>query len=269
MNNIKEKASGIKNIDVTGFMLKLIAIITMTADHIGAIIFEDLAEKQQTSALWTVEMTLRGVGRLAFPLFCFFLTEGFHYTHNRKKYALRLTIFAVISEVPFDISLNGKLFYPEDNNVMWTLLLGLLSIWALDELFKKTDNSESLTAAASKSDINVFNVVNILKVIEVIAVALAADLTEEFLLNSDYGFYGVAAVMIMYIFRSHRLIGFSLAVIWLGLSCGGVELYALADLIPLYFYHGRQGKKMKYFFYVYYPAHLLIIRLAAFAAGLY
>ncbi|MDD6380486.1 MAG: TraX family protein, partial [Lachnospiraceae bacterium] len=194
---------------------------------------------------------LRGIGRLAFPLFCFFIVEGFQYTHDRRRYAVRLGIFAVISEVPFDLAFNGGPFYIYDNNVMWTLLLGLLAIWALDSLFKKIREKFSGSAAT------------VLDIVSIAAVVLAVDLIEDYALNSDYGASGVVAIIIMYLLGTHKLIGFALAVIWLGFTCGHSEWYALADLLPLYFYHGRQGRKMKYFFYIFYPAHLLVIRFIA------
>lgn len=237
--------------DISGFTLKMIAIITMAIDHIGAIIVENMAAQKQAQALWTLDSWLRGIGRLAFPLFCFFIVEGFHYTHDRRRYAVRLGIFAVISEVPFDLAFNGGPFNIYDNNVMWTLLLGLLSIWALNTFFRKI--REKFSGAPAMG----------LEILSIAAVTLVADLIEEFILNSDYGIGGVVAIIIMYLLGTHKLIGFALAVIWLGLACGHSEWYALADLVPLYFYHGRQGRKMKYFFYIFYPAHLLIIRLIA------
>jgi hypothetical protein len=237
--------------DISGFALKMIAIITMAIDHIGAIIVENMAAQKQAQVLWTLDLWLRGIGRLAFPLFCFFIVEGFQYTHDRRRYAVRLGIFAVISEVPFDLAFNGGPFYIYDNNVMWTLLLGLLAIWALDSLFKKIREKFSGAPAIG------------LEILSIAAVTLVADLIEEFILNSDYGIGGVVAIIIMYLLGTHRLVGFALAVLWLGLMCGSTEWYAIVDLIPLYFYHGRQGRKMKYFFYIFYPVHLLIIRLIA------
>ncbi|MGN0240395.1 MAG: TraX family protein, partial [Candidatus Weimeria sp.] len=87
--------------------------------------------------------------------------------------------------------------------------------------------------------------------------------------SSDYGAAGVVTIIIMYLMYKNRLFGFAIAVIWLGFTCGSTELIAAVDLVPLYFYHGRQGRKMKYFFYVFYPAHLLILSLIAKAAGLW
>lgn len=247
-----------KRSDISGFMIKIIAIVTMAIDHIGAVITSGLTGKYNSYSLWNLTMVFRGIGRLAFPLFCFFIVEGFHYTHDRKKYALRLGIFAVIADPAFDLAFDNTLFEPNDNSVMITLLLGLLSIWAIDTLFKKSD--------AKFHDRRAVRI--ILDILSVAAVVIAVEIIEEWA-SSDYGAAGVITIIIMYLFYRYKLVGFALAVIWLGLTCGQTEFYALADLVLLYFYHGRQGRKMKYFFYAFYPAHLFIIALIARGMGLY
>ena len=245
--------------DVSGFTLKMIAVVTMLIDHIGAAILEGgLAGKYNSNTLWMIDQVLRDIGRLAFPLFCFFIVEGFHYTHDRKKYALRLGIFAVISEVPFDMAFDHSFFAPSDNSVMITLLLGLISIWVIDILLKKS-------AARFSSDIRKRRICDALSVI---AVIVCVYIIEEWA-SSDYGAAGVITIIIMYLMYDKRQLGFALAIIWLGFTCGRTELIAAVDLIPLYFYHGRQGRKMKYFFYAFYPAHLLVLSLIAKAAGLW
>lgn len=246
-----------KSFDVSGFTLKMIAVVTMLIDHIGAVLVESMIVKYNSYVYWHIDRVLRGIGRLAFPLFCFFIVEGFHYTHDRKKYALRLGIFACLAEVPFDLAFDGTFFAPDDNSVMITLLLGLLAIWTLDALFKKSaEKFEKSQAIKSLCDI-----------ISIAAVTGAVVIIEEFA-SSDYGAAGVVAIIIMYLLRRYRLVGFGLAVVWLGLTCGHTEFYALIDLIPLFFYHGRQGHRMKYFFYVFYPAHLLVLAVIARATGL-
>ena len=242
---------------ISGFTLKMIAVVTMLIDHIGAVLVESMVSKYNSYVLWNVDMVLRGIGRLAFPLFCFFIVEGFHYTHDRKKYAIRLGIFAIISEVPFDLAFDKTFFAPYDNSVMITLLLGLLAIWSLDTLFKKS--AEKFRDSRVKQ--------NLCDIVSIAVVTAAVVLIEE-LASSDYGAAGVVAIIIIYLLGRHKLIGLGLAVIWLGLTCGHTEFYALVDLIPLYFYHGRQGHRMKYFFYVFYPAHLLVLSFIARGLGL-
>ena len=121
---------------LNGFHLKLIAVCTMFIDHMGHTLFP--------TVLW-----LRCIGRLAFPIFCFLIAEGCVYTRDRRKYALRLLAFALLSEVPFDLMVGGTVWYPYSQNVLWTLLAGALICWCIDwALQKKTPAALLLTGAA-------------------------------------------------------------------------------------------------------------------------
>lgn len=101
---------------MSGFTLKLIAIITMAIDHIGYVFFPNL--------LW-----LRVVGRLAFPIFAYMAAEGAIHTRNRKKYLQRLLLWGLISEIPYDLMCFGTIFSLEGQNVCWTLAAGVLCVW--------------------------------------------------------------------------------------------------------------------------------------------
>ena len=118
---------------LSGTALKRIACLSMLVDHIGASLLENGLFKQ--GAFWPGDVQLDGVlrlaGRLAFPIYCFLLVEGFLHTHDFKKYALRMLGFALISEWPFDWAFFSGVYWGHQN-VYFTLLLGLLAMKALD-----------------------------------------------------------------------------------------------------------------------------------------
>ena len=132
---------------ISACTLKVIAIITMLIDHVAAalilraLVYANTSGSFVTSenydAWYTIYYVMRGIGRMAFPVFCFFIVEGFQHTRSVPKYALRLLIFAIISEVPFDVALYHSWFSLSYNNVYFTLLLGLLAIWGMDFLEQK------------------------------------------------------------------------------------------------------------------------------------
>lgn len=123
---------------ISGSTLKIIAIIAMLIDHIAAAVLEKvliargytLVDNNQFlndhQLLYYSYEIMRSIGRLAFPLFCFLLVEGFRHTRSIRKYALRLAVFALLSEIPFDLAFFSKPFYFGDQNVFFTLLIGVL-----------------------------------------------------------------------------------------------------------------------------------------------
>jgi len=104
-----------KTFDLSAAALHILAMTFMLMDHLWA-------------TLLSSQMWLTHVGRLAFPIFAFLAVEGYFHTRSFKRYALRMLLFAVLSEVPFDLMYGGTAFYPVHQNVIWTLLLGLLGI---------------------------------------------------------------------------------------------------------------------------------------------
>lgn len=248
---------------ISGYWLKMIAVITMLIDHSAATILERILVQMPSWAPATVDnweqwyrldLLLRGIGRMAFPIYCFLLVEGFHYTHSRRKYAARLFVFALISEVPFDMALNQSVLEFSYNNVFFTLFLGLLVIMAADWVMERF-SSDNLTSEIGR--------ITLLVVIGMVGCALAS-----YVISCDYGASGVIAIYIMYLLRSKRELGFALAVVSLGVFSGELELLALLMLIPLHFYNGTRGKQHKYFFYAFYPLHLLLLALIAWGLGL-
>ena len=155
----------------SGTALKTIACITMLVDHIGAscieagLLLPELETGEVSGGAWNqislyqLDRVLRFTGRLAFPIFCFLLVEGFVHTHDVKKYVRRLFLFALISEVPFDLAFFRTPFALDHQNVYWTLALGVLAMAGLKH-FEKPDGSASwkglLCAAVHRGSAAVF-----------------------------------------------------------------------------------------------------------------
>lgn len=227
---------------LSGNALKMIALITMIIDHIGAALLEmGVIEGYNTGVLdisydtalfwWNVDSVLRAIGRIAFPIYCFLIAEGFVHTHDPKKYALRLGLFALISEIPFDLAFFHSWMHPEDQNVFFTLLLGLLAIMALD-YFEKKGNSRWVGLAAAAGFVVLGDV-----------------------LHTDYGAFGVFYIVMLYAFRNcgwFRTVIGCILIAW--------ETTAPLAFIPILMYNGEKGKmRLKYFFYAAYPVHLVIL----------
>ena len=230
--------------ETTAFTLKIIAIVTMLLDHVGAVIIEKGMYKggigiETVRQLEQIDFFLRAIGRISFPIFCYLLVEGFFYTSNRKKHAIRLGVFALLSEIPFDLAVNEKLLeFQVHNNVMFTLLLGFLGIWLL-EYWKQKDLPALLLLCGN--------------VVAVTGLYLLADW-----IRCDYGGAGILAILGIYVLHDKSpYAGYILAVVILAVLSNPLELVALFGLVALVFYRGRQGRKLKYVSYIVYPVHLL------------
>ena len=127
MLNDKIKALSSKHGEISADTLHLAAMLFMLMDHLWA-------------TLLPAQDWLTCVGRLAFPVFAFMAVEGYFHTHSFKRYALRLLVLAVISEVPFDLMYGGTWFYPFHQNVIWTLLMGLLGIRIMEAVRETQKN---------------------------------------------------------------------------------------------------------------------------------
>lgn len=257
-----ERAESVRKKGISGSTLKLIAIITMLTDHVGAVIlmrllmasgYMEMAASRDVSVVneWLMENRtlyisyniLRMIGRVAFPIFCFLLVEGFMRTRNAGKYALRLGIFAIISEIPFNLALTSKVMEFSYQNVYFTLLMGLLTMMAFDWIGRLECNYWGKVLLCG------------------IALIVGAGLAE--CLRTDYGAIGVVSIMILYILRNRKawqIAAGCIAFLW--------EITAPLAFIPIGFYNGKRGLKLKYFFYVFYPLHLLILYLICMGMGI-
>lgn len=239
---------------LTGTGLKWVAVATMLVDHIGAVLvyayYLQLYRSGSSDAhqVYDFYMLLRTIGRIAFPLFCFVLVEGFVHTHSKPKYALRLLLFAIVSEIPYDLALhNADFSYTSQLNIMFTLLLAFCALWLADEIGRAlklpTWGTALLTAAS---------------------VAGAAALANG-PLDVSYHAYGVVLVGVLYIGRNHRWLQFVLgcaATAWYCVeNASMLQMYCAIGLACIVLYNGKRGRGMKYFFYLFYPLHLLVLGL--------
>lgn len=200
------------------FQLKCIAIVSMALDHTGAVLYP--------SQIW-----LRCLGRIAFPIFCFLIVEGFFHTHDVRRYMGRLGVFALISEIPYDLAFRGVPLEYAHQNVFFTLLIGIGMMILLER------NREWPVKA----------------VILLLAMWLAV------LIRSDYNFRGVLLIFVFYIFHESRWLAVTAGGLWNFLYQGVIQKYGVLSVLPLALYNGERGRKMKYFFYIFYPAHLLLL----------
>lgn len=209
--------------------LKLLALTTMILDHVGAIFFPGAPY-------------LRTLGRLAFPIYCFLLIEGYLHTRDVKKYIGRLFLFALLSELPFDLAFFGT-FTLYHQNIFFTLALGLLAVSIFD-----TYKDRLMLLSAS---------------------ALFGALFFAELLRMDYGSLGILYIFSFYLFRLHRqpektLYTGGLLTLSTYLYSSTRQLFAVAALLPLFLYNGEKGPHsplLKYGFYAAYPLHLLLLYL--------
>lgn len=293
---------------ISGSTVKLVGIITMLIDHFAAAILgRILISSSWSEQLYTFYTFLRLVGRLGFPIFCFLLVEGFGKTRSKTKYAVRLGLFALISEVPFDLALCAKVLEYEYQNVYFTLFLGMLALCAYD-FFSKHRLPMVLQWALCIVGVVLSGIwlkVNFLKnvgfestVVERVSflalcfwvlillglygwrtswermrtagmnlAALSFFMLLADFLRTDYSGMGVLTITVIYILRSSKvraMAGGCLVLTLMSLT----EITAFFSLIPVGNYNGRRGLKLKYFFYAFYPVHLLLLWLLAWRMGM-
>lgn len=237
---------------MSSFAIKLIAIITMFCDHFGDAILGRFS-------------ILNIIGRIAFPLFCFQIVIGYKHTKNINKYIIRLLLFGIISQIPFSLFTYSYVGRFDLLNVYFTLAFGLLAVYVLDVLPKK------------------YKLIGVF--LDVILMIIA-----EFL-QTDYGWFGVCLIVCIYLFYNDKksnisnsetsltffnnnllfsIVFFALVVIkYSNYFVAGSYTMAIVQILGTFFpiifmllYNGKKGHRMKYFFYVFYPLHLLILVIA-------
>ena len=212
---------------LNGTALKLIAMVSMVFDHVGDNFFPD-----QT---W-----MRVIGRIAMPIFAFCLAEGFCHTRDRKKYLLRMGIFALISEIPFDLVTAGRLLETGHQNIMLTFFWAILGLICYEALREKLPGGGGKALGAA-----------------VLLFFAGASL----LLRLDYSLLAVGLIFLFYLLRDKALIWKNAAGMAFHALLRNVGIYwfGLLGFLPIFLYNGEKGRGLKWLFYVFYPGHLLLI----------
>jgi len=209
---------------IDAFTLKMIAAVTMLIDHAGYIFFPQY-------------VILRIIGRISFPIFAFLIVEGFMHTKDVKKYIFRMIVFALITEIPFDLAFYGDLYWGHQN-VLITFALALVALYIDRQYGRKVG----------------------------IAAAFVLAIVAEFI-GCDYGMFGVMIVMIFYwnYERFYNKLIFGTASLTLLVT--SYQIFDVLAMIPIGLYNGKKGIGFKYFFYGFYPGHLLVLYLIHMVIG--
>ena len=246
-NSTEQSNNFLKQGFLSTFILKLIAIISMTIDHVAVGLGTDFNEERGTTFLsgfmtYDTYNMFRYIGRIAFPIFCYLIAQGLLYTKDVKKYAARLLVFAIISQVPFSLLSNKIPLYLDGGlNVYFTLFIGLVVIAAIHHL-KSHENPAN------------YIMLRVSYFLIILAGAILADL-----IKTDYGSFGVILIVTFYLLNQNPLICCGVVFCLIFFLYGGVEKYAVFALIPILLHNHKKGPSMKYFFYAYYPVHMLVI----------
>ena len=230
-----------KKFQINGAVLKYIAFISMLIDHFNKAIITPYLNYQQP--LVAISTIFDIIGRIAFPIFAFMVVEGFYKTKSRGKYLRDLLIFAIISEIPYDMFQSKVFINNRSQNIMWALALGLLTLIIVDKLKEKIKNKYTWL---------------ILSILIVGVNAIIATL-----LSFDYDYYSIIIIFILYLFYDKRLVGSLISYLVII-----KEVYAISGFAAINFYNGEKGRQNKLFNYLFYPIHLLILGLCRFWLGI-
>ena len=231
MNRIKELNPFPENIQIlSGNALKIIALISMTCDHIGYFLLDDT-------------IILRIIGRIAFPIFAYMISEGCKYTKNRKKYLFTILLSGLLFQVIYT-GFSKSLYC----NIFITFSLSIILIYAFD--WAKGIKEKSAY------------IVPLLMTVSFFLIAEILPLFSEHGFKIDYGFTGLFIPTVLYFIdnKKIKLFVLSIMLIILSISIGKIEPFGILCVPLLSLYNENRGKlNLKYFFYLYYPMHLLAI----------
>lgn len=215
-----------------GAQLKYIAMFSMLLDHVNkAILYPYI----NSNALLLLSDVFEILGRIAYPLFLFFLVEGFFKTGSRAKYLLHLLIFAVISEVPFDLFTTRTFFEPNGNNILFTFAMVLLTLWSIDVLRSKLPKAAWYPVSF---------------------VMVAVMCFAAMLAGVDYEYHAILGGYFFYLFHETPPVSIPFA-----FASMYKEPWALLGFGLTLTYNGERGRQHRWLNYAFYPAHLLVLGL--------
>ena len=260
--------------------LKIFAAMTMLIDHAAItlvyaklakfpeylnLVFSADATQEQISAipieylnLYSAYTVMRLVGRIAFPIFAFLVFEGFMHTSDYKRYLIRVGICAILAEIPFNLivttsaniygltDVTTSLFYPQHQNTVFTLLLALLMLYGM----KRFETEEITPKAAFKQWLG-----------QLLCVVVAC--IASVFLRTDYSYIGILFIAMLFFFRTNK----KLQILFGCIVFLSTNIASLLAFVPIAMYNGHiiRSRKFKYFFYIFYPAHLLVLYLISLA----
>ena len=244
-------AYGSRSRGLTGNQLKLIGIAAVLIDNLGAVVIQGVIlqgggpEAYQAAAadghVWVIAgQACRYVGRLGFPILGFLTAEEFVRARDRQAYGIRMLAAALISEVPFDLAVYGRVFYPQYQNMLFTMFIGILVIAVMEET-----RQTSLRAAA-----------------------LAGGCVLSWVGQCDYNILGVLFITAMYRFRRNDLARLGSGIGLCAAESASCYCVSALAFVPIVMYNGTRGAlQYKYLLSVFYPLHLLILYGIRRAAG--
>lgn len=260
---VHSKASSIRCL--SGNTLKIIALTCMVIDHVTKVFYSSIAGRIINPALvqgyisltqldiihFIYDDILCGIGAIAFPIFAFLFAEGFYYTTNKKNFLIRLIVFALISEFPFDTTFFRPWgpttpdwpWYRFHQNIFFTYAQAFCTLWLIQQTPKVKNKKVSFS-------------------LNLLIIGISCYLSHSFIMG-DYGILGILLILTAYGLRNnrlHQIVG--LLIIKILFSRHDYLSSFLISLILILMYNGKRGKcAHKYFFYIFYPAHIALLGL--------
>lgn len=223
---------------LNGAQLKYIAFGSMLIDHINKALIWPNIEVGYSSILSSI---FDVIGRIAFSLFSFFIVEGFFRTRSKKKYFLNLLIFALISEIPYDMFSSKVILEFRLNNVLFSLALSLITIWILDEFRKRYEDK-----------------LGKFWIIISVPLLIIMFFVSNFV-SGDYDFHAIMTAFVFYLLYEKPVAGAICAYLTIIKEVWSILGFGLTIL-----YNGEKGNQNKIFNYLFYPVHLFILGLLRF-----